>query len=62
MEDERKRRKFRKILLIAVLLAAAAVHGTALRSSEQDISVSRRRFSGGNLDRAAKKEKRQKEE
>lgn len=40
MEDERKRRKFRKILLIAVLLAAAAVYGTALRSSEQDISVS----------------------
>ncbi|MFR8251769.1 MAG: hypothetical protein ACLVAI_07985, partial [Anaerovoracaceae bacterium] len=40
MEDKRKRRKFRKILLIAVLLAAAAVYGTASRSSEQDISVS----------------------
>ena len=40
MEEKRKRRKFRKILLIAVLLAAAAVYGTASRSSEQDISVS----------------------
>lgn len=40
MEEKRKRRKFRKILLIAVLLGRRAVYGTASRSSEQDISVS----------------------